>query len=475
MTPRVSLLAVIAATALAFPGTGCVSSSITSDCTGPADCAAGEICEEGVCTAESGGRDTGGTDTGTLSDTGVPDIGDPDTGAPDTGLTDTGETDTGVDNDTGPVDTGGNDTGIVQDTGNDTSTTDTGTPDTAMDTGTPDTSMDTGAPDTTMDTGTPDTSMDTGPPDTGMDTGMPDTGMDTGMPDVCASQGEVCTLDFGVAIRDDGDFYCVQLNGQDTPLCLATCTDPFERSGCSSGSFCLEVTGGTTPANMCVPSECTSWMNSAVECSGATCLEFAPDAAYCFTAGAAAEGSTCTPGSADTNAVCSTGLFCDLPGAGATSGTCRQLCELWGSPSCPAGQACGQLTDEQGMCEPSEDAAPYTVCSGAAGSVCGDRSRCLNFNTTDGEQVLCAPYCRAGSATDCSGVTVGGGSTVCDYNTFIDTNDIGICFPPCSGTADCDETRGQSCEAGVCLRRCTIDSDCMGGDVCFQGICKASG
>ena len=462
MTSRVSLLAVLAVTALAFPGTGCVSSSISPDCTGPADCETGQTCEDGVCTTGGGGRDAGSTDTGTLSDTGLTDTGIPDTGTPDT----TTDNDTGTvdaSNDTGTVDTG-NDTGIVQDTGNDTGIVqDTGTPDTGMDTGTPDTGTDTGTPDTGNDTGTPDTGM----PDTGMDTGM-----DTGTPDLCASQGEVCSLDFGVAIRDDGDYYCVQLNGQDTPLCLAKCTETFERSGCESGSFCLEVTGGSSPANMCVPSECTSWMNSAVECSGATCLEFAPDAAYCFSAGAAAEGSTCTPGSADTNAVCSTGLFCDLPGAGATSGTCRQLCELWGSPSCPAGQACGQLTDEQGMCEPSEDTAPFTVCSGAAGSVCGDRSRCLTFNTTDGEQVLCAPYCRAGSGTDCSGITLGGSPTVCDYNAFIDTNNIGICLPPCSGTADCDATRGQSCESGVCVRRCTIDSDCMGGDVCFEGICK---
>ena len=371
--------AACAAAAIGLPA--CATSEIVG-CESALDCATGQICEESVCTDITDRRDTGSVDA--------------------------------RDNDAGDAD---DDTGELPDTG----TTDTGTTDT--------TPTDTGNTDTApTDTG----NTDTGPTDTGNDVGPADTSdaADIGQEDVtfqtCSSQGARCSLN-GVSIRDDGDFYCVNLTDQPTPICTMKCGEDFTQDVCPAASYCLEVTGDE-PFNMCLPAECDSWEQSASQCDSGTCVQFSETYGQCFNAGVVPNSGACrVPAETDADR-CDVGMFCDLPDADATIGSCRQLCDPFDGRNCPDSQDCGFLTESQGMCQPSEQLGPYNNCP-TPGNVCSNRSVCLTFTFTDDTtQDLCGVYCRPGM-NDCNGILAFSQTTVCDADAVADPN-LGLCLPP---------------------------------------------
>lgn len=417
-TPR--LLFAIAFCGLLASGCAATEELLDSGCTTTTECDTGEICQDGVCVASGRG---GGTSGGGRGGTTNADAG--------TGLADTGSG-------------GGLDAGAIVDSGT------SPTPDTGS--------------GTTPDTGTTPT-PDSGAGSTDSGGTTPDTGGGGG--GTCTTQMQTCELTGTDPVEISGEFYCVSLTSFDTPRCLRRCSSPQSTNGCDDGSLCWTLDdGGTTEWDMCLPSECDSWEESAEQCAGDTCVLFGDDEGLCFTAGSTPAGGSCPANPTDDSQRCQTGAFCDLPTASASAGVCRPLCEFYGANSCAAGQTCGLLTLAQGYCQPVTTTPVLGECA-AGTDWCNERSRCFEFGSGADVTDYCMRYCRRGVASDCADLS----DTVCNWNVFSDSVTEGLCFPPCESAADCPT--GALCSMGVCSEACASDADCStAGDVCFENVCK---
>ncbi len=408
---RAGLRPLASATMLALAaslGTACISTEdAISTCESDDDCGRGESCVLGICAEPTGGRGgRGGTDTGGL-DVVVSD--------------DTGEG-TGADSGGSEADTGG--------TGTDSGGTGTDTGGTGTDSG-----------------------------GTGTDTGG------TGSP--CTAAFTACELTGTEPIEPSGaGFYCA--NTADGGICLPSCRLPFAVAGCPDDSVCVDLGEESAPLLACIPADCGDFSSPTPPCdAGDSCIEFADEVGLCFGAGTAAVGAACDVSSDAPADNCGPDAFCDTPSTTVSRGTCAALCDFWASESCGAGQTCGLLTFGTGFCQPLTAAVgPLEACT-TPGDACGDRARCLTFDTPDGEQNLCATYCRRGVSRDCAALP----GTVCNWNAFTGSVDYGICLPPCETNADC--VAGNTCTGdGVCAQACTSDASCDRGDFCLDGVCK---
>ena len=337
-----------------------------------------------------------------------------------------------------------------------------------------------GADVPSIDTGGGGGGTDTGGGGGGTDTGGGGGGVETGQ---CTSHGQACELPAEAGLSEDSDdFYCVLFAEADAPTCVSRCTNPFVPDTCPTGTVCWEV--GTDPElfTMCLESQCDSWQNGAAECDGGTCLEMGNSAGICLLAGDLPDGSACPRTPADDTRRCESGTFCDLPDTTATAGTCEPLCGFWdGAGECDAGELCGRLTNQQGLCQEAEPAQRLGVCLDAGGTdlapcecdtpgtMCAERSTCLTFGSGVDAANYCATLCRRGVAGDCPDA-----STVCNWNAFADTIEVGICLPPCRTDDECSGL-GERCLSGVCAESCANDVDCVTpGDYCLNGYCKPS-
>ncbi|TVR04942.1 MAG: hypothetical protein EA398_00780 [Deltaproteobacteria bacterium] len=223
---------------------------------------------------------------------------------------------------------------------------------------------------------------------------------------------------------------------------------------------------------LCIPGDCSGFASGPAQCDGNRCFEWEEGAGRCEFAGSVAVGEPCTRGSTASSQQCVATAWCDAPAAQPSAGTCRLMCDFWGSPGCGVGQLCEQITDAIGVCVPAQRVPLFDVCQNP-GSPCNDRAVCLTVTTQAGPENLCMPLCRR-ERTDCAGVRLGVTQTACDWNTFRNSTSVGLCLPPCPGAA-CAE--GQSClPDGTCARPCDTDAACQpSAPVCFDGICKPSG
>jgi hypothetical protein len=171
------------------------------------------------------------------------------------------------------------------------------------------------------------------------------------------------------------------------------------------------------------------------------------------------------------NSHCLSGFFCD-------SGTCRA--EQGNGASCNAGEQCASNYCVEGVC-----------CDSACNSTCVS---CLQANKAFGADGVCGSvrdgidpraHCPDDGAASCDrdGQCNGSGGcrlyaqgtacgdTACNNNlvTGQSCNGSGDCVND-PGGVDCDP---YICENGSCANPCTNDDQCLTGNFCDQGTCKA--
>jgi len=247
----------------------------------------------------------------------------------------------------------------------------------------------------------------------------------------CQSAGDACDLNR----RDQGAFFCLSQAGEGR--CFAKCDDPASASTCDTQEYCFNVGSSASPANVCIPSDCTDH----TDCAMGSCIRFDNDFGACFEAGSTAEGQSC---SVSTNG-CEPGTYCRRLMSESDAGICSKVCDFFASPSdCPAGQACGPVfTSRTGLCSDevtTMGSAPFDECSDP-GDFCRDGSLCLSIGTSID---ACFAYCRPGE-NDCDFTTPVGTETGC--NTFFPgLPTLGVCDP------QCDPSEVNSCGTGaVCV------------------------
>lgn len=283
----------------------------------------------------------------------------------------------------------------------------------------------------------------------------------------CAAENEICDLNR----RIQGDFACLSQDGEGR--CFKTCEDAFSPSDCGTARYCLNVSSGATPLNVCIDSECTT----EADCGQDSCIPFDNGFGSCARAGQIAEGESC---SVPTN-MCEQGTICRRLASGNDSGVCSRICDFFATTSdCPAGQACGSLLSPRaGLCT-TETTGPgtmaYDACSDP-GQFCGDGLRCLG---TSGGGDFCFPYCRPGEG-DCDAILPDGSDGACANDFFPGISALGVCNPPC------DPGETNACGVGavcldngfgdnICRRTCSAGNeveDCCNGSAPCGFECNA--
>ncbi len=425
-TPLLSLCLVLACAAFS----ACAAGADDDGCTSSAECDSGQVCISGECVRSS----RPGGDTGNTNDTG-------------------GSLDVGIDTAVG-------DTGVVPDTGNDTGTGD--------DTGTTGCTTSSDCP-----VGQSCTNGTCAPNST---TCTVDSQCFTGaccVDGTCivqqggcgGSQGAACTLPQGEVFSDEGEYYCILLEGTTNSLLYKKCTEVFFDPACPANTYCSSASDGTNDIDFCAPAECTTTgATGTSQCGGDTCILLRNNTGTCFPAGNLSPGASCDTGATDAAGTCSANHFCQTDTQGTTTGTCRQFCDVWGSGGqCPGGQACDLFNSAQGICAPAIGGSNGDTCS-STGSLCTDGVGCFAFSDGD----YCVDYCRR-NAGDCSGF-----DEQCNWNIFLGTSEFGLCLPSqCLFDSDCTEP-GETChDDGVCAQLCSTAAGCAGTNYqCIDGVCK---
>ncbi|MDF1565722.1 MAG: hypothetical protein P1V51_21990 [Deltaproteobacteria bacterium] len=198
---------------------------------------------------------------------------------------------------------------------------------------------------------------------------------------------------------------CVPVRGVER--CLQPCGD----APCQVGERCLDASFGALAA-YCAPNLCRpgggpedTLIRAAAYGEGCPtdghlegiCLGPLPDATLgdvglCLAPGLAPAGQSCDPAAVAGSAQACFGGICSRV-EGEPAGTCFQLCSVWESGSCPAGQACHPQWGSLGVCfDLQPDAAP-------AGSACQRPLDGLELACEQGS--ICLPEDLGGGATRC--------------------------------------------------------------------------
>ncbi|MBU1239630.1 hypothetical protein KKF84_18935 [Myxococcota bacterium] len=328
------------------------------------------------------------------------------------------------------------------------------------------------------------------------------------MCDMCGPSGcydENCDPAF---CRVDGDCAMMEYCNTSWNQCFPEDIECYYDWECPEGSICsynsdygLNVCTNPNPDNVCT----SDW-----DCpENSYCNEFSgrcEESVECVTSAECADGfycdyrNVCSPrptGSCTNDAQCGQGAYCD-------DGTCvnSSLCITSADCTDPAAPIC----DDRGVCV--VDSNPPVPCSDNAGcdtgKICVDgqcedetpRDPSLNclINEHCGEFGRCVDgkcYTACVDSTDCgTGQFCGtdgyceedpAAGTECVANTdCVDTSDIcvdGLCHDFCTDSADCTNAHDR-CLEGVCVPndvvnpQCFTNNDCMGGEECFEGVCR---
>ncbi len=216
-------------------------------------------------------------------------------------------------------------------------------------------------------------------------------------------------------------------------ICLKTCPQGGQTSGCRSGYVC-ESRATATGVAACLPG-CTSpaTCGSATSCDGR---------GFCC----GAEGFACCNGSS-----CEAGLGCD------TDGYCRPMLG-------DIGAACTQDAQCQSAnCLPQQSGGGWTggVCTQSCSSTssCPAGSRCADALNPD----ICLQGCAsAGSQGTCRS------GYVCDKGW---SNAGPVCIYACTSVSQCGTTPGLGCSQGFCCGLSTYR--CCGGNAGVGGTCAS--
>ncbi len=242
---------------------------------------------------------------------------------------------------------------------------------------------------------------------------------------------------------------------------------------CVSGLSCLGLSGGSTI--------CTTSCSSVSVCpTGTTCQT-------------ASSGKACLPppnqsgtgvglGGACQNAACQSGLVCVGTPSGAT---CQESCNPNGADTCPSGQSCAQLVDQEG--KPTGDGACVAGGSAQEGQSCANAQCasglvCVGDTQADAKcRQTCASSAGCPAGDDCTPLQGGGGACVPGGGGG-------------SGAAECHACgNGTTCATGLlcvqsaagkyCQRGCASQADCAQGSQCqamsgvsgYSGVCTCGG
>ena len=188
------------------------------------------------------------------------------------------------------------------------------------------------------------------------------------------------------------------------------------------------------PATICAPfgcdaatNKCVSTCASASDCvSGVQCV-----AGSC---GPKPRGAVCNKGSECASGFCADGLCCNVACAGACL-TCNQ-------------------PGREGTCWPvdTNKPDPRGICVVQAPSTCGTTGACDGIGGCARflAETVCVPPACAGDRLNTAGTC----------------NGLGSCRMP--GVQNCEPFR---CADSACVKRCTSNDDCVGGNVCINGSC----
>lgn len=297
----------------------------------------------------------------------------------------------------------------------------------------------------------------TGDNDGGLDSGSGDAGECNYCPGSCnPTDRSICVLDpgdgcyfcdFGGGLEGDrcgSDDDCEGALICELGRCLFECRSDTDCGASSLGSRCVNDFG----RGFCLDHECDP---VGAECGDPTarCYVGLPmenpeeTASICSFPGPElqSEGQPC-----DEDRPCGDGLTCPEPSGGG-----NRVCRAW----CYVGDGCD---DASLLC------VPLVVPPGVTLRFSG---RDLGVCEVPAE--MCVPPCRAGQVCRSDG-TCAGCSESADCPVGMTCNvSSGLCITECGSVADCPNA-GDACVRGVC-GPCESDTECSAGDHCFRGDC----
>jgi MYXO-CTERM domain-containing protein len=238
--------------------------------------------------------------------------------------------------------------------------------------------------------------------------------------------------------------------------------------GSSCGGACngVSVAACTYPTSSCRAASCTNGVETAAaSCDGAGhCPAAVTTPCDPYVCGATACETSC-----QTNADCQSPTTCQggvCKGTSPNGSTCTTVDDC-ASGNCVDGVCCDTACN--GQCQACDVAGEKGTCSPVTGEPHGSRTAC----GTASNDPTCGPETCNGtdvSACHAPGAATACGAASCSGSTL--TN-VGAC----NGAGACNQTTTSCapyvCSGTACKASCTVDTDCVSGDVCNGGVCGA--